>query len=302
MYCVVFHAFCPLARGMGGRGGRRPRAESPPARRRRRGPLPATMPAARGGTDLGGGAPSTSRGPTRASAGAPAALGAPAESPQPVVPAAGAVSPTRGPSGRRSRELAAPGAPPGRARAGSSAEDPPAGAAAPGPPHACEPATEGPACGPPVAEGATGGVAPGRDVTLPGRAADAERDLLAPPVVHVHGGPRGEDAGERSADFLQWVDRAEAITARNLVSRLFVILPETAARFIRLGSLYSAAAREASSATVGAGTGGGHNRARGGDAQGAVGAGNTGGDGLSGDGRGAAATRRFPPDDDRTPA
>lgn len=64
-----------------------------------------------------------------------------------------------------------------------------------------------------------------------------------PPEEHVSGGPLGELQGERSAGFIRWVDGAAAITVRNLASSLYLNMPETAARFIRLGSLYSEDAR-----------------------------------------------------------
>lgn len=69
-----------------------------------------------------------------------------------------------------------------------------------------------------------------------------------------------------------------------------------------MGSLYSTAARAAPLATSGGSTGGGENEASGEEAEAGWDARGTGGDGLSGDGGGGAATRSFPQDDDRTPA
>lgn len=93
----------------------------------------------------------------------------------------------------------------------------------------------------------------------------------------------GEVTGERSAGFFDWVDGVDKITVRILVSRLLVNLPEAAARFIRLGSLYSTAARAAPLPKSGGSTGGGENEAGGEEAEAGEGARGTGGDGLSGD-------------------
>lgn len=237
-------------------------------RRSRCGSLWATMSGPDSCTDVGDGAPPTSRGPTRASSGAPPLPVAHGGPPQPVAPARVAFSPSGGRGAPRSGGPTAPGAQPGRATARSSGVDPPSGATAPGRSWTFKPAAERPEGRPSVAGGATGGVAPRREAAPPRRAAHAEKDFVTPPVVHVHGGLMEDVTGERSAGFLQWVDGAETITARDLVSRLFVNLPEAAARFIRLGSLYSTAARTAPLATAGSRTGGGDNGASGGEAEG----------------------------------
>lgn len=125
---------------------------------------------------------------------------------------------------------------------------------------------------------------------------DPERHLVVPPVVHVYGGPSGGLAGERSAGFDQWVDDEAAITPRNLVGRLFVNQPRNAARFIRLGSLYSAAARARPATLAGGATGGAGEADRETAAVGS-GAGGTRSAGARDGGGGG----RSPPGDDRTP-
>lgn len=77
----------------------------------------------------------------------------------------------------------------------------------------------------------------------PLRAAQAEREFVVPPVVHVYGGPAGDVDAERSAGFLEWVDGSASITVRNMICRLFMNQDEIAARFIRLRSIYSPAPR-----------------------------------------------------------
>lgn len=93
----------------------------------------------------------------------------------------------------------------------------------------------------PVPYAAPTGVAPDATARARNRAGDA--DLVVPPTVHLHGGPEGEVSAELSAGRIQWVDGLNACTVRNLSARLFSAKPEVGGRLIRLGCLFSPAAR-----------------------------------------------------------
>lgn len=82
------------------------------------------------------------------------------------------------------------------------------------------------------------------DIRTPSTSPRHVRDLVVAPAVHLHGGPGGEVTAELSAGRIQWVDGLNAYTVRNLVDRLFSWAPEDGGRLIRLGCLFSDAARE----------------------------------------------------------
>lgn len=88
-----------------------------------------------------------------------------------------------------------------------------------------------------------GGAPPSAAADAPSRRPGREWDSILPPSVHLFGGPRGDVTAELSARRIQWVDRLNAYTVRNLVSRVFLGRPEDGGRLIRSGCLFSDAAR-----------------------------------------------------------